>query len=596
MHPQGWQGCTTASGGIMATLGLGMIVKDELKEFEQILKSVYDYIDNCFLTVTDESSLDAFEELIDKYPKLKVSYFHWVADFAKARNYNLKQIDTDYWFWLDSDDIILHADYLPEQIERMERDELDVIFWPYNYMQNEAGECLALHDRERLIRRSHPFKWEGAIHETLIGSDPRPGYEEQIIVLHNKRPEDAIHSTERNQKILLREYKKTKDPRITHYLALNYFALKKYDKAVEKFLEHIETSGWDEEKYRSWCKIAEIHIITDNPGKANAAASAAIDLLPSYPDAYYIKSQIAYLEEKWDQVIDWMKTAVTKPQPKTFSIIDPSIKVRCIVYAAVAYMNQLDNVNAYETLLEALRQSPKNEDARYWLPLMKYNYEESMAIRNLNELADFIDKERGDVEKLFHALPNELAFDGRVAKIKQKYLKPKIWSDKSIVFFCGPTNEVWGPDTLADGMGGSEEAVTYLARELARLGWEVTVYNERDEEYIDLIEHATDFVDGELVESGTAVRYLPWNTINTLDEFNVLVVWRAPELADSFEAKKIVVDLHDTIQKERLLKVKDKVDKFFVKSDYHRSLYPELPDDKFVVVGNGILRSQFNEA
>ena len=203
----------------MATLGLGMIVRDELKEFEQILKSVYDYIDNCFLTVTSEESLDAFEELIDKYPKLKVSYFHWVADFAKARNYNLKQIDTDYWFWLDSDDVIQHADYLPEQIERMERDELDVIFWPYNYMQNDAGECLALHDRERLIRRSHPFKWEGAIHETLIGSDPRPGYEEQIIVLHNKRPEDAIHSTERNQKILLREYKKTKDQRIFQHFS-----------------------------------------------------------------------------------------------------------------------------------------------------------------------------------------------------------------------------------------------------------------------------------------------------------------------------------------------------------------------------------------
>jgi hypothetical protein len=202
---------------------------------------------------------------------------------------------------------------------------------------------------------------------------------------------------------------------------------------------------------------------------------------------------------------------------------------------------------------------------------------------------------KGDVEKLFQALPTDLAFDGRVAKIKQKYLKPKTWNKQSIVFFCGPTNEVWGPDTLKDGMGGSEEAVTYLARELAELGWEVTVYNERDEEYIDVIEHTTDYVDGEMVEGGKAVRYLPWNTINTLDNFNVLVVWRAPELADSFTAKQIVVDLHDTIQEPRLLKVKDKVDTFFVKSNYHRSLYPQLPDDQFVIVGNGILRGQFNE-
>lgn len=577
----------------MATLGLGMIVKDEVKEFEQILNSVYDYIDACFLTVTSEEALDDFEDLIEKYPKLKVSYFHWVADFGKARNYNLKQINTDYWFWLDSDDNIKHSDYLPELVERMEKEELDVIFWPYNYMQNEAGECIALHDRERLIRRSHPFKWEGAIHETLIGSDPRPGYDERIIVKHNKKITEAPISTERNHKILLREYKKTKDPRITHYLALSYFALQKYDKAVEKFLEHIETSGWDEEQYRSWCKIAEIHIITDNPGKAHAAASAAIDLLPSYPDAYYIKAQICYQDEKWTQVIDWMKTAVAKPQPKTFSIIDPSVKIRCLIYAAVAYMQELDSVNAYETLLEALKQSPNNQDARYWLPLMKLNYEEHMAVRDLDELAKFIVNQKGDVEKLFQALPNELAFDGRVSKIKQKYLKPKMWDKNSIVFFCGPTNEVWGPDTLADGMGGSEEAVTYLARELAWLGWDVTVYNERDDEYNDVIEHATDLVDGEMVEREVSIKYFPWNTINTLDKFNKLIVWRAPELADSFEANQIVVDLHDTIQPERLNKVVDKVDKFFVKSSYHRSLYPSIPDDKFVIIGNGILRGQF---
>jgi hypothetical protein len=40
-------------------------------------------------------------------------------------------------------------------------------------------------------------------------------------------------------------------------------------------------------------------------------------------------------------------------------------------------------------------------------------------------------------------------------------------------------------------------------------------------------------------------------------------------------------------------KVVDVVDKFFVKSKYHRSLYPNVSDDKFVIVGNGIVRGQF---
>ena len=34
--------------------------------------------------------------------------------------------------------------------------------------------------------------------------------------------------------------------------------------------------------------------------------------------------------------------------------------------------------------------------------------------------------------------------------------------------------DVWGPTTLArKGLGGSEEAVVYVSRELARRGWDV---------------------------------------------------------------------------------------------------------------------------
>ncbi|PWR44062.1 hypothetical protein DK292_15710, partial [Listeria monocytogenes] len=84
-----------------------------------------------------------------------------------------------------------------------------------------------------------------------------------------KTVDEVPASAERNHKILLKEYNtEPRDPRITHYLGLSYFVTREYDKAIEMLLEHIQTSGWDEEKYRSWCKIAEAHIITDNLSKA----------------------------------------------------------------------------------------------------------------------------------------------------------------------------------------------------------------------------------------------------------------------------------------------------------------------------------------
>jgi hypothetical protein len=34
---------------------------------------------------------------------------------------------------------------------------------------------------------------------------------------------------------------------------------------------------------------------------------------------------------------------------------------------------------------------------------------------------------------------------------------------------------------------------------------------------------------------------------------------------------------------------------YLVKTAYHRSLAPSLPDDKFRIIGNGIAKEQFSE-
>lgn len=140
-------------------------------------------------------------------------------------------------------------------------------------------------------------------------------------------------------------------------------------------------------------------------------------------------------------------------------------------------------------------------------------------------------------------------------------------------------------------MGGSEEAIVYLSRELAKLGHEVVVYNERDTDYIDDVEHATDLIDGELTEVDMYVTYKPWNTINPNDHFDTIIIWRAPENARMFKANKVLCDLHDVIQPERVYAEAEYIDTYMVKSEYHRGLYPEI--DNIQVVGNGINTGDF---
>lgn len=557
------------------TLGLSMIVKDEVEQVAQILKELDPYIDNAYITITSKEREKDFRAIDND--KVDWSYFSWKDDFALARNYNLKQIRTDYYIWLDSDDTLLNPDRLQEAVSYMEQNKFDALYFPYNYMQNEQGECVAWQERERLIRRAHPFKWLGAVHESLVSEGvPELGRIDYMTVQHNKRVDEVTASAERNHKILLHEYnKEPRDPRITHYLGLSYFVTRDYDKAIEKLLEHIQTSGWDEEKYRSWCKIAEAHIITDNLSKANAAANAAIDLLPDYPEAYYIKVQIAYIQERYDAVIEWLKVSAIKSQPNTMSVIDPNQKVRAMTLGVFAFMHLGDPKQAFLTLKDILELSPNNVEANKIYKPVEYSYFEAKAIEMIEWLSMFNSEHGGDVIKLLQSLPGDLFSDPRLNDIRMKHIPPKKWPDKSIVFFCGG-GDVWGADTLEQGMGGSEEAIVYLSRELSKLGWQVTIYNERDEEYLD----------GEVV-------YKPWTTLNPNDTFDVFVAWRAPENAKGIKARKVVVDLHDAIEAKRVKAASDYVDTFFVKSNYHRDLFPDTKTKKFAVIGNGIVRSQF---
>ncbi len=580
----------------MATLGLAMIVKDEVEDVRRIIRDYEQYFDAIFITVTRPNKLEEFQKI--ESAKVEWSEFHWVEDFAKARNANLRQVATDYFFWMDADDSIENPENLRQIVARMETEKLDAVFFPYNYMQNDDGECIAWQERERLIKTKHPFKWKGPIHESLV-SEAKPSIvrDNSVIVHHRRHFNDITESSERNHKILTREYnKKPRDPRITHYLGLSYFMRRDYDKAIELLIEHIQTSGWDEEQYRSWCKIAEAHIVTDNYAKAQSACNAAVDLLPSYPEAYYIKAEVAFLQENYKACIEWLKVAVQKPQPTTASVIDPSRKVRALVLGAMSYTNLGDPKEAYLTLQDALALSPTNKEANNLKEILQYNYVEDKILQMVESLAKFYESQGGNIAGLLESLPGEMFSDPRLNALRAEYIPPVKWPEGSIVFFCGGAANPWGADTLEQGMGGSEEAIVYLSRELAKLGHDVYIYNERDMEYVDSFGHATEFDGEELVEQDWKVTYRPWNTLNPNDEFDTVVIWRAPENARMFKARKILCDLHDAVQAERVATEAENIDLYMVKSAYHRSLFPDVDDEKFVIVGNGIVKEQFNEA
>lgn len=149
-------------------------------------------------------------------------------------------------------------------------------------------------------------------------------------------------------------------------------------------------------------------------------------------------------------------------------------------------------------------------------------------------------------------------------------------SGKDLVVYCGHTPHQWNPVLFkTKGFGGSEEAVINLTRELAKLGWDVTVYNNCGHK--------------PLVDEG--VTYRPSWDFNPRDKQDIVILWRIGKPLDwNINAEKIFVDLHDAAP-QRVLTDRNRLAKIagiFVKSQFHRSLYPAVPDHKVAVIPNGL--------
>ncbi|MFB3883117.1 MAG: glycosyltransferase [Armatimonadota bacterium] len=138
-----------------------------------------------------------------------------------------------------------------------------------------------------------------------------------------------------------------------------------------------------------------------------------------------------------------------------------------------------------------------------------------------------------------------------------------------------------GRTPFAQSLGGSESAVVFMARELARRGHRVRVYCHcpRPGEYDSVAYH--DLADfGEFVETG---------------ECDVFVCCRHLRgLTAPIRSKVNVLWNHDVLVKPvagHVMSLMYKLDRLFVLSEFHKQQFQrhlDVPDDRYVVTRNGV--------
>lgn len=548
------------------TVSLTMIVKDEAEQVNKIVYEALKYFTKIILVVSDKKTYELLKKVSTGTP-VEVYYREWNNRFDEARNFALEKVTTDYWFWLDADDVFEFSS-IPKLVAMMEERDYDQISLPYNYAQDEDGHCVAYHWRERLIRSSHPFKWKGWVHEALVSDTPYKAHNVKGVnaeVTHKVPQEHIQESLARNHKILEEAVKNSDDPRYKLYLGSSYHAFKEYEKAINILDLYLRQSGSSEDSYKALCLISECYFLLGELDLAVDFALKATGLIPSFPQAYWLLGQWESERKAYEEAVEWIKVSETKDISMTKLVIDPQSRFRARLIAAQAEFMLGNYKNSYEWLKKIPRDNKFRQE-------IQEDVKAEAELETFIELLPNMEKFFANSSELFWALSDDIKYDPRLRVLRNKATEPNIWPKRSVAILCGQGFEEWGPHTLHKGMGGSEEAVVYLSRELVKLGFSVTVYAEAD-----------------MVADG--VRWKPWQQFDRRDKFDVFVAWRSPQFTRGINARLKLVDMHDVLPKEQVIDYPDV--KYMFKSKYQRELYPHIPDEKAIVIGNGINKGDF---
>ncbi len=618
-NPESLSRCFNSVAKWVDGIWIAITTEDKDRKIRDVCKRYganYKYVPLKFHRKIGKKEVQWLKKYLGYKPKLKVG--DRIFQFDKARNYSFKNVDKkmDWILWLDVDDVMRNAHNLKkveQWADKLTPKPADALFFNYLYQvipADKGEKCtvckrphndlrikhvLIEHLRERFVRNGNKYKWIAPIHETLIEQTQTTKIDvSEFKEIKDELP-DVVHLTsqERMVKALKRNLKnlemsiydnKGKDPRPIYYLGKAYFDLKtsKYhDKAEALFEIYLKSSGWKEERSQCWEYMGEIYRGRKQHNNSIKCFHNALIEHEGFPSTYLNMSFSYLIKEEWDRALSWMVLSARVPAPKSTLVNNPrdlTAKMLEIGYLANLKLNKLDE--AWASAVKLVEMFPEKEEMKN-----RYNFttqlkQERELTQMFMRLAKFYES-TGQTDKLpelVRSAPEQIKNNPFIVDLHKKVIPPRKWGEKEIAIYTGPGFTTWSPKQISNPgesfVGGSEEAVVYIAQELNKLGWKVTVFNDP----------GGDEGDHE------GVKYLQHFKFNNKDEFNILIGWRNIKFFESdYTAKKKYVWCHDILNPiDHTPELLKKIDKLIVLSPWHRTNVPDVPDEKIMISSNGV--------
>lgn len=583
-------------------IALAMIVKgtaDEAPLLDACLESIKDHVDGIFIQLNAPEGMKISPKVrvvAEKYTN-NIRTYIWGGNYVAARRDNFAQVPKKYDFimFLDSDDIVENPEKIREICSITPKD-VHSIYVQYDYDHDEWGNVLVSHWNCRIVRNNGTFSWKSSIddsevsvHETLVPNRKvKQGSANEFKIIHQADNARRNQSLVRNIELLEEMYERQKgsrlDPRILFYLGTHYYDAGMVSDSQEMFYEYLKLSGWKEERSEAHVFMGKIFRNYEKKDTARTAFLQALGETNRNIGAYLELGRLDAEEQRYDQAVTWLRAALAVKQgPQAMILFSAHYDLYMLLAECLTELGGKSLTEALKWAEKAVKLKaldPEAVERRDRIAsVVDYQKDMKAIARMVRRLS--IDDEKDKIPALIDNLPKSLADTPVVVGARQEFKKAIKWPKKSIVIYCGGSPlGIWGPWSLKEGIGGSEEAVIRLSKELTKLGWLVTVY-------------AT---PGERAGDYDGIQWKQYWEFNPDDEFDILVAWRMPSFFDlTYKAHKRYLWLHDVMElteftPERL----QNLHKVIVLSKYHRSLFPTIPSSRIFLSANGITPEDFN--
>lgn len=573
-------------------LALALIVKGSKEEallLQRCLENMSPYVDGVFITRTTkkgEKKNSAVANVAREF-NAHLSDFEWIDDFAAARNFNFSQVPKEYdWImWSDADDVWRGMKDLRKMIKK--NSYVDGFGFWYLYDWDEYKKPVVVHRKTMIVKNDNSCKWVGSIHEDL---EPLRSVEVHLVEgierLHLTDKERVKENALRNVQIASKQVKDLPDdPRSFWNLANSQFGISDFEGSRQTFEKFLKNSESEEEIYLAHVRLADVYRALGNREDCIRELQTAIGIYPSLPDAYLQLAYNYYNYGDMEQAEKYcLQGMIKRPQIMKMIVYNPrDYDYNPMMLLAKVYYQKSRPDLMLPLLKGCLKIYP---DDKHLKKMVKDGEQEKkmlgQALEKVQKLQKITNKTK--LKKELDKLPENIKSHPAVCVIRNQNFVKTESTGKDLVIYCGNTAHTWNPLLFkTKGFGGSEEAVVHLAEEWAKLGWNVTVYNNCGH-------FAQETIYPMLSNERVKVTYRPFWEWNYRDKQDVTILWRWCKPLDAeINSTKVFVDLHDVIPEGEFNEKRlAKVDKIFVKTNFHRSLFPNVPDEKFAIVPNGL--------